>query len=98
MPNIEGLHRDEPRPLRAEPRSAGAESAKTDVWDGPRVGVRTVYDTLEQTLPNGVRLVAPSTRRVLFEGQGFELPIQVDAGRTAGRVTVIGQVLVNGPR
>jgi carboxypeptidase family protein len=81
-----------------EPQAVAVESVEpaADSWSGARVAVRLVYDTRDQALPSGVRLVARRARRVLFEGEGFELPLQIGAGRGPGRVAVMGQVLADG--
>ena len=66
-------------------------------WDAPVCPAELTYDTDQQPLPTGVRMVVrEGNRRLMFEAQAYEVMLRVAADRHGQRYDVAGQVLYEG--
>jgi hypothetical protein len=66
-------------------------------WNAPICPAELTYDTADQPLPTGVRVVATEgNRRLMFEAQAYEVMLRVAADRQGQQYDVAGQVLYEG--
>ena len=66
-------------------------------WDAPRRPVELAYDTADQGLPSGVKVVArEGSRRLMFEAEAYEILVRVAADRGTQHYELAGQVLFQG--
>jgi hypothetical protein len=66
-------------------------------WNAPLCPAALTYDTADQPLPTGVRVVArEDNRRLMFEAQAYEVMLRVAADRHRQQYDVAGQVLYEG--
>jgi hypothetical protein len=66
-------------------------------WNAPVCPAELTYDTDEQPLPTGVRVVSQEgNRRLMFEAQAYEVMLRVAADRQGQQYNVAGQVLYEG--
>jgi hypothetical protein len=78
-----------------EPR-ANADGDTAD-WSAPNCPVALAYDTADQGLPSGVRVVVrEGSRRLMFEAEAYEILLRVASDRKTQRHELAGQVLYEG--
>jgi hypothetical protein len=66
-------------------------------WNAPICPAELTYDTADQPLPSGVRVVArEGNRRLMFEAQAYEVMLRVAEDRQGHQYEVAGQVLFEG--
>ena len=66
-------------------------------WDAPRCPVELAYDTADQGLPSGVKVVArEGSRRLMFEAEAYEILLKVASDRLTQQYELAGQVLFEG--
>ena len=66
-------------------------------WNAPLCPAELTYDTADQPLPTGVRMVTRGdNRRLMFEAQAYEVMLRVAADRHGQQYEVAGQVLYEG--
>jgi hypothetical protein len=66
-------------------------------WNAPACPAELTYDTAEQLLPSGVRIVArEGNRRLMFEARAYEVMLRVASDRQSQQHEVAGQVLFEG--
>jgi hypothetical protein len=66
-------------------------------WNAPLCPAELTYDTAEQPLPTGVRVVTQEgNRRLMFEAEAYEVMLRVASDRHSQQYDVAGQVLYEG--
>ena len=66
-------------------------------WNAPRCTVALAYDTADQGLPSGVRVVVrEGSRRLMFEAQAYEILLRVAANQMTEQYELAGQILYEG--
>src|SRR3954453_643086 len=66
-------------------------------WNPPIAPAELTYDTADQPLPSGVRVVTQEgNRRLMFEVQAYEVMLRVASDRLGQRYDVAGQILFEG--
>jgi hypothetical protein len=81
---------------RPEASEAGLAGGSAD-WDAPRRPVELAYDTADQGLPSGVKVVVrEGSRRLMFESEAYEILLKVASDRLTQQYELAGQVLFEG--
>jgi hypothetical protein len=66
-------------------------------WNAPVCPAELTYDTDEEPLPTGLRVVSrEGNRRLMFEAQAYEVMLRVASDRHGQQYDVAGQVLYEG--
>ncbi|MFN8632437.1 MAG: carboxypeptidase-like regulatory domain-containing protein [Chloroflexota bacterium] len=66
-------------------------------WSAPHCPVELAYDTADQGLPTGVRVVVrEGSRRLMFEAAAYEVLLRVASDRKTQQHELAGQVLFEG--
>ena len=66
-------------------------------WNAPRCPVELAYDTADQGLPFGVKVVVrEGSRRLMFEAEAYEILLKVASDRLTRQHELAGQVLYEG--